>query len=224
MGLDLPHRVLSAWKPFWISVGAVALILVGIFMTLSYLLNAQTQNVIGQLSVLDPGGIATLERRAPPVQVPVTAAEDDAAVRRVTQFLQPEIDEGLVKVLHDANTITIRIAGNGMFRSASDALVPAFEGPLARVAEALKDTKGSIIIAGHSDASPISSARFKSNMELSLARAETVRKTVAGTFPDASRLQAEGRSDREPIATNDTSEGRAANRRIEIVLIKEQQT
>lgn len=224
MGLDLPHRVLSAWKPFWISVGAVALILVGIFMTLSYLLNAQTQNVIGQLSVLDPGGIATLERRAPPVQVPVTAAEDDAAVRRVTQFLQPEIDEGLVKVLHDANTITIRIAGNGMFRSASDALVPAFEVPLARVAEALKDTKGSIIIAGHSDASPISSARFKSNMELSLARAETVRKTVAGTFPDASRLQAEGRSDREPIATNDTSEGRAANRRIEIVLIKEQQT
>ncbi len=223
MGLDLPHRILSAWKPFWISVGAIALILVGVFTTLSYLLNTQTQNVIGQLSVLDPGGIATLERRAPPVQVPVTAAADDDAVLRVTEFLKPEIDEGLVKILHDANTITVRIAGNGMFRSASDALVPDFEKPLARVAEALRDSKGPIIIAGHSDASPIKSARFKSNMELSLARAETVRKTITGLFADPARLQAEGRSDREPIDSNDTSEGRAANRRIEIVLIKELQ-
>jgi type VI secretion system protein ImpK len=221
-GLDLPHRILSAWKPFWISVGAVAAILVVGFMTLSYLLNAQTQNVIGQLSVLDPGGIATLERRAPPIAVPVTAT-DDAAVLRLTEFLKPEIDDGLVEVMHDANTITIRIAGNGMFQSASDALVPAFQTPLNRAAEALKDTKGPIIIVGHSDASPISSARFKSNMELSLARAETVRETVAGKFPDPARLQAEGRSDREPIATNDTREGRAINRRIEFVLIKEQQ-
>lgn len=223
MGLDLPHRILSAWKPFWISVGAVAAILVAGFMTLSYLLNAQTQNVIGQLSVLDPGGVATLERRAPPVPVPVTAADDDAAVQAVTEFLKPEIDEGLVKILHDANTITVRIAGNGMFRSASDALVPEFSTPLERVAAALKDSKGPIIIAGHSDASPISSSRFKSNMELSLARAETVRKTIAGLFADPARLKAEGRSDREPIATNDTRDGRAANRRIEIVLIKEQQ-
>ena len=60
---------------------------------------------------------------------------------------------------------------------------------LRRVAEALQDTKGPIIIAGHSDASPIKSARFKSNMELSLARAETVRKTIAGLFDDPSRLQ-----------------------------------
>ncbi|TMM55558.1 type VI secretion system protein TssL [Sulfitobacter sabulilitoris] len=223
MGLDIPHRVLSAWKPFWLSVAAVAAVLGAGFMVLSYLLNAQSQNLIGQLSVLDPGGIATLERRAPPVVVPAAPA-DDAALKRVTEFLQPEIDEGLVKVLHDATTITIRIAGNGMFRSASDALVPSFQAPLTRVADALKDTSGPIIIAGHSDASPINTARFKSNMELSLARAETVLKTVSGRFPDISRLQAEGRSDREPIATNDTREGRAANRRIEIVLIKEQQS
>lgn len=223
MGLDIPHRVLSAWKPFWISAGVVAAMLAAGFMVLSYLLNTQTQNVIARLAELDPGGVAKLERRAPPVIVAAVPA-DDAALQRVTAFLQPEIDEGLVKVLHDANTITIRIAGNGMFRSASDALVPSFKVPLERVADALKDTKGLIIIAGHSDASPINTARFKSNQELSLARAETVRKTVAGKFPDPIRLRAEGRSDREPIATNDTSDGRAANRRIEIVLIKEQQT
>ncbi|MCF7699903.1 type VI secretion system protein TssL [Loktanella sp. M215] len=223
-GLDVPHRTFSAWKPMWISVAATAALLVAGFMTLSYLLNAQAQTVIGQLSVLDPGGIATLERRAPPVPAPPPAATDDAAVQKVTEFLKPEIDEGLVKVLHDANTITVRIAGNGMFRSASDALVPAFEAPLQRVAEALKEAKGPIIIAGHSDSSPIKSARFKSNMDLSLARAEAVRTSIAGQFADPARLQAEGRSDREPIAPNDTAEGRAMNRRIEIVLVKEQQS
>tara|TARA_R110002049_G_scaffold10127_3_gene50387 strand:- start:92499 stop:93872 length:1374 start_codon:yes stop_codon:yes gene_type:complete len=222
-GLNVPHRALSAWKPFWISVGAVAAMLAVGFMTLSYLLNAQTQNVVGQLSVLDPGGLATLERRAPPVDVPVIPA-DDAQLKRVTEFLQPEIDEGLVTVLHDANAITIRIAGNGMFRSASDALVPDFKKPLDRVATALLETKGPIIIAGHSDASPISSKRFSSNMALSLARAETVFNTIAPVFPDAKRLRAEGRSDKEPIASNKTSEGRAINRRIEIVLVREEQT
>ena len=222
-GLDVPHRALSAWKPFWISVGAVAALLVGGFMTLSYLLNTQAQNVMGQLSVLDPGGIATMERRAPPVVVPAPA--NDTLLKQVKEFLKPEIDEGLVTVLTDANAITIRIAGNGMFKPASDSLVPSFKKPLDRVARALLETKGPIIIAGHSDASPISSRRFKSNMQLSLARAEAVRKTVSPVFAEqAGRLKAEGRSDVEPIATNKTREGRAKNRRIEIVLVREEQT
>jgi type VI secretion system protein ImpK len=221
-GLDVPHQVLSAWKPFWISAGVVTAMLAVGFLVLSYLLNTQSQNIVTQLSVLDTGGVAMLERRAPPVVVPAQPA-DDAVLLRVTALLQPEIDEGLVKVLHDASTITIRIAGNGMFRSASDSLVEKFKEPLNRVAEALVDTHGPIIIAGHSDASPIKSVRFKSNVELSLARAETVRNAVAPKFPDQSRLRAEGRSDREPIASNDSREGRAANRRIEIVLIKEEQ-
>ena len=223
MGMDVPHKALSAWKPFWISVGAVAAMLAGGFGVLSYLLNTQTQNVMGQLSVLDPGGVATLERRAPPVVAPAPA--NDTLLKQVKEFLKPEIDEGLVTVLTDANAITIRIAGNGMFRSASDSLVPSFKKPLDRVATALLETKGPIIIAGHSDSSPISSKRFKSNMALSLARAETVRKTVSGVFSSqAARLKAEGRSDAEPIASNKTREGRAKNRRIEIVLVREEQT
>lgn len=224
-GADRPHKVLSAWKPFWISVGAVAAILAGMFMTLSFHLSSRTEAVAAQIAALDAGQIATLERRAPPVEAPPPPPEDDEALQKVTLFLQPEIDEGLVKVLHDASTITIRIAGNGMFRSGSDGLVPAFETPLKRVAEALKDTQGPLIIAGHSDASPVGrTSRFKSNLELSLARAETVHRTIVGLFDDPSRLRAEGRSDREPIASNDTREGRAANRRIEIVLVKEHQS
>jgi type VI secretion system protein ImpK len=56
----------------------------------------------------------------------------------------------------------------------------------------------------------------------SLARAESVRKTIGPDMKDPSRLKAEGRSDKEPIASNKTREGRAVNRRIEIVLMREE--
>ncbi len=221
VGLDKPHRVLSAWKPVWISVGTVAALLTSGFVGLSYALSNNTENLIGQLSVLDPGGIATLERRAPPV-IAIPSPEDDAQFQRVSAFLKPEIDEGIVEVLQDASTITVRIKGKGMFKSASDSLTANFKKPLTRVASALKDIKGPIIIAGHSDSSPIRTARFKTNMQLSLARAEAVLKYIRKDVENPKRLRAEGRSDKEPIATNKTAEGRATNRRIEIVLVREE--
>jgi type VI secretion system protein ImpK len=222
MGVDKQHRILSAWKPVWISLGTVIALLSSGFIGLSYALSTNTENLIGQLSVLDPGGIATLQRRAPPVIVETTPA-DDAQLAEVTAFLQPEIDEGIVTVFQDATTITVRIKGKGMFKSGSDVLTDKFKKPLKRVAKALKGIQGPIIIAGHSDSSPIGkSGRFKSNMQLSLARAEKVLKAISGDVDDPKRLRAEGVSDQKPIATNKTPAGRAANRRIEIVLMREE--
>jgi type VI secretion system protein ImpK len=161
-----------------------------------------------------------LERRAPPVVI--QQRPDDAQLQRVAQFLEEEIKEGIVEVFQDANTITVRIAGSGMFASGSDKLQSAFDVPLSRVATALNDTKGPVIVVGHSDNVPIRSARFPSNMHLSLARAESVMKSVGQKLNDPSRLTAEGRADKEPIADNATRDGRATNRRIEVVLIREE--
>jgi type VI secretion system protein ImpK len=108
-----------------------------------------------------------------------------------------------------------------MFGSGSDRLQAAFNEPLTKVANALNEADGPIIIVGHSDNVPIRSSRFGSNMALSLARAESVMKDLAGKIEDSSRLKAEGRADQEPIASNDTRDGRARNRRIEIVLVRE---
>lgn len=219
-GVQKPHRALSAWKPFWISVGAVAALLGTGFMGLSWALSTQTERLLGQISTLDPDGAATLERRAPPV-VPKPNVEDQAQLQRVSGFLEAEIKEKLVTVFQDANTITIRLAGSGMFGSGSDSLKKEFTVPLERVAAALAETKGPIIVVGHSDNQPIKSARFPSNMHLSLARAEAVAKTLAGFVADKSRLSAEGRADKEPIVKNNNAEGRATNRRIEILLVRE---
>ena len=89
-----------------------------------------------------------------------------------------------------------------------------------RVAGALNEEGGQIIVAGHSDNIPINTARFPSNLALSLARAKFVMERISQTLVDSSRISAEGRADREPIASNDTPEGRAKNRRIEVILVK----
>lgn len=219
-GVQKPHRTLSAWKPFWIAVGSVAALLGTGFLGLSWALSSETERLLGQISTLDPGGVASLERRAPPV-VPKPTVDDTAEMARVAGFLDAEIKEKLVAVFQDANTITIRLAGSGMFGSGSDSLREAFKVPLERVAAALKDTSGPVIVVGHSDNQPIKSARFPSNMHLSLARAQAVMTTLAPLIDDKARLSAEGRADKEPIVKNDSAEGRATNRRIEILLVRE---
>ena len=166
--------------------------------------------------------MAELERRAPPPPPPEPAPTQEVQIEKVVAFLEPEITEGLVNVFTKGNTLVIRIAGSGMFGSGSDSLIERFEVPIARVAQALNDEPGKIIVVGHSDNVPIRSSRFPSNMFLSLARAKSVMDKMSTAIDDDGRLSAEGRADADPIADNATAEGRAKNRRIEVVLIQEQ--
>jgi flagellar motor protein MotB len=79
-----------------------------------------------------------------------------------------------------------------------------------------------IMVLGHSDNQPIRSVRFPSNWHLSQARAEAALVPLGAGVGDPARLKAEGRGDAEPIADNSTAEGREQNRRIELVLPREE--
>lgn len=217
-GEDKPFRALSAWRLVWIALAATTAMLALQFTGLSYLLSNQTERLIGQLSVIDSGPVAALQRRAPP---PPPTPPDEVRLKKVVTFLQKEIDEGIVNVFQKGNTLVIRIAGSNMFGSGSDQLTPKFAEPIARVANALNDEPGPVIVTGHSDNIPIKSSRFPSNMHLSLARAKSVMTSMAKTLNDPKRLTAEGRAENEPIADNGTREGRAKNRRIEVLLVQE---
>jgi chemotaxis protein MotB len=76
-----------------------------------------------------------------------------------------------------------------------------------------------INVEGHTDNKPINSEKIKDNWDLSVLRATSIVRilTVEGTL-DATRVTATGRGDSQPVATNDTPEGRALNRRTEIIL------
>lgn len=218
-GVDRRHTPVSAWRPVWIAMALVGAFLATGYVGFSFALSSDTAVLTDRLAAIDRPGPAELERRAPPV-IAVPREDEDAQLKRVAGFLDVEIRDGLVEVFQNANTITVRLAGAGMFGSGSAVLQSSFETPLLRVADALNDTEGPVIIVGHSDNVPIRSAKFPNNLALSLARADSVRDFLSARIDVADRLKAEGRADKEPVMSNDTAEGRAANRRIEIVLVR----
>ncbi|WP_370244551.1 type VI secretion system protein TssL, long form [Salipiger sp.] len=219
-GVSVAHRMLSAWTPVWLAGGLTLLGVCAAFAGFSFALTGSTEALRGQIAALDVAGPVTLDRPAPPPPPAPPAPREVETAESVTAFLQPEIDEGLVTVESSGNTLTVQISGANMFAPASDTLEPRFAEVVDRVAGALNEEGGQIIVAGHSDNIPINTARFPSNLALSLARAKFVMERISQTLVDSSRISAEGRADREPIASNDTPEGRAKNRRIEVILVK----
>ncbi|MCL5777315.1 type IVB secretion system protein IcmH/DotU [Limibaculum sp. FT325] len=219
-GVDVAHRPISALAPVWLISGVTLLVLCLTYFGFAFALSGDTERLQGQLSALDLRGPIELARAAPPPPPPPPPPAAVERIEKIRKFLEPEINEGLVTVFEDANTLTVRIAGEGMFGSGSDVLEPKFRPIVDRVAEALNEEPGKIIVAGHSDNVPIRTARFPSNLHLSLARAEAVMHKIAERLELDDRLSAEGRAEKEPIAPNATPEGRAKNRRIEVILVK----
>jgi chemotaxis protein MotB len=107
-----------------------------------------------------------------------------------------------------------------LFGSAQIRFNPKALPVLTEVAAALKKVGGDILVEGHTDNRPLASQRYPSNWELSTARAAQVVKFLSEAGKIApQRLAAVGYAASKPIATNDTPEGRASNRRVEIVLL-----
>ncbi len=224
-GVDAPHKPRSIWKPVWISIASLAGVLGLGFFGLSWAISGQTERALGMISALDTGIPPELERKAPPPEPTITVPKipepkGETQIEVISKFLDQEIQDGLVTVSESANTISISLAGGNMFPSGSDRVKASFIAGIERVTEALNDQPGTIIVAGHSDSDPIRTQKFPSNTHLSLARAQSVMRIIVSKINDPSRLSAEGRADKEPIADNSTREGKAKNRRIEIILVK----
>jgi chemotaxis protein MotB len=89
---------------------------------------------------------------------------------------------------------------------------------LGKVAERIKSVPHRVEVGGHTDDVPIRTARFPSNWELASARATGVVRILAQQGVDATRLSAVSFAEFAPVADNETPQGRARNRRIEITL------
>lgn len=147
------------------------------------------------------------------------AAPIEAARPRLRQFLEAEIREGLVEVSDALDRSTIVLRGDGLFEPASTSVKPAYVNVIARVGQALEQVPGKVVVRGYTDNTPIRTVRFPSNWELSQERARAVADMLARSLSDTSRVLAQGRADTEPVAPNNTAEGRARNRRVEIILM-----
>ena len=134
--------------------------------------------------------------------------------------LSEELNKGLAEVIRDGDKIIVRLANQGSFVSGSADLQSGFLPTLVKVGNAVSNSSGAINVEGHTDNVPVTfNERFKSNWDLAAARSAS----VAGFLVDSSgipqdRLKVNGFADTKPVATNSTAEGRAKNRRIEVII------
>lgn len=190
--------------PLWVAGAACGVLLVGVFIALAAWLNGHSDPVYAQ--------IQSLRVKAPPPKPPKPAARP-----RLSVFLADEIAQGLVAVRDDDAKSVVTIRGDGLFQPGSASVSSQYLPLMVRIGQALNDVPGHVLVTGHTDNKPIRSLRFPSNWHLSDERARSVLRLLAQQVP-AARLAAEGRADAEPVVGNETSEGRAQNRRVEITL------
>ncbi len=142
-------------------------------------------------------------------------------VEELQTALQEEIEKGEVTVEREKSRVIIRIQEKGSFKSGSASLDPAFFEVMDKISAVLADRSGQVVVSGHTDNIPISTGRFRSNWELSSARAVTVlHALLRNPDIDESRIEVKGHADTKPMVDNDTPENRAKNRRVELHVIK----
>lgn len=137
------------------------------------------------------------------------------------EALEGEIIEGLIDIETQLNRIVIRIREKGSFPSGDARLNKGFLPIIAKIQTVLMITDGQIAVAGHTDNIPINTPRYRSNWELSTSRATSVvHELLRNGEMKPERFVLEGYADTQPLATNDTTENRARNRRVEIIVLK----
>lgn len=133
--------------------------------------------------------------------------------------LENEVRSNMVEIETRGRKIVIRVQEKGSFSSGSAKLQTEFFPVLDKLIELLADIEGNITVEGHTDNIPISTDQFPSNWDLSVARALEVSHGLFGDGTlDQARFTVTGLSDTKPLVPNDTPEGRARNRRVEIIL------
>ena len=195
--------------PVWVVATAALLLLALIFVGLRLAISSQSNDTFTTLQALDvkPAAMPALPPPPPP----------PAAAPRLSGFLKPEIDAGLVEVRDLADRSIIVIRGDGLFDPGSAQLSAKVLPLMGRIAEELARTPGQILVTGHTDNQPIRSIRYPSNWHLSQDRAQAVKDLLA-TKVKPERIRSEGLADTQAVADNATPAGRAKNRRVEITL------
>ncbi|HEX4767748.1 MAG TPA: type VI secretion system protein TssL, long form [Lichenihabitans sp.] len=207
--------------PIWVITALLGVALLALYLLLRTWLASATGAAIQAAGTLFPTSDVSVVRAQdavppPPPAPPPATRPQRQQIERVKAALASDIAGGKVSVQQTGDRIIVRLGSLGLFPSAEATLEPAFAPVGATIAAMLNKETGPIRVTGHTDNSPLKSLKFASNFDLSLARAKAVAAVLRGGLSRPDRLEVEGKGSDVPIATNDTVEGRAQNRRVEI--------
>jgi chemotaxis protein MotB len=155
------------------------------------------------------------------------AERRDAALTRVATEVESALGDlvkrNLVMVRRNELWVEVELRTDILFASGSAQPAPTAVPVLERLAQVLTPLPNAIRVEGYTDNVPIRTSVFYSNWELSAARAGSVVRVLAGQGVDPERLAVVGYGEQRPAASNDTPEGRNANRRVVVVILAVEQ-
>lgn len=188
--------------PVWISAVFFCCLLLAIFVWFKFQI-VDTDTRLQQR-------IAAIGKAVPP---PVTTG-----VLRLKALLKDEIERGVVSVNENAQQSQVTFLGDFMFVPGKKTVNPKIMPVLDKVASEVNKVSGTVTVTGHTDNQPIHTAEFPSNQVLSEKRAAEVAALLVNKGVAESRLKIVGLGDTAPVEDNNTAEGRAKNRRVDILV------
>lgn len=151
-----------------------------------------------------------------PTQIPAGILD---LTSRLIRELEPEVASDTLSINYDQQQVVLRFSEEATFRSGEAAIKPEMIPIIERVVTVLSGCMGDVLVSGHTDDRPIASQRYRSNWDLSAARAvSVVHELVLNRQVPAERVIAAGRAETNPLVANDSPENRALNRRVEIAI------
>ena len=144
------------------------------------------------------------------------------SMQYLSKSLEGEIHQGKIEMHLEPRGLVVSLRQATFFPSGADTVDPNTYSSVEKIAQIIHDLPNSVRLEGHTDAIPIHTARFRSNWELSAARAIAMMELFSGRFEiPPQRMAIAGYADTAPLDSNDTPEGRAHNRRVDIVILNQ---
>ena len=212
-GEDAPPGKVGLWAPLAVTAAVAAGLLLVIYIGLRLWLAQTGAPARAALASIIPPAAMTRDLPAP-------AAPVSTQAQRIRTFLKPQIDQGLVTVTDTPSGL--RVATTGLvapFDSGSDQIAAAWRGLFDIIARAIEHEPGGVRVEGYTDSVPPRGLAFPDNLSLSKARADNVAALIRSHLSDPARaVSSAGYGESGAVAPNTTADGRARNRRVEVVL------
>lgn len=203
--------------PIWAVAAVAAALLLGLYFILRAFLSGGAEAAATAMLTVHPTTEIGIQRRIYTPPPPPPPPPPQSQVSRFRHALQDEVAKGNITVQETGTQVIVRIAA-ALFAPGDATVKPEFAALIKRLTEIIDKEPGSLKVVGHTDSQPIRNVRFPSNFHLSRARAVAVANLIKPGLTQPERLEVDGKGSDIPIAPNETAEGRAKNRRVEILV------
>jgi chemotaxis protein MotB len=174
---------------------------------------------VGNAMMRGPGGAHKIVVEKKPAG---RVVELTPSLQVLSRELKKEVEEGRIQISMEPRGLVVSFKEAALFPSGEAVITPEVYPTLAKIAAAINELPNPVRLEGHTDSVPIHTSRFRSNWDLSAARAISLLEALSTKYHvPTERMSIGGYADTAPIDSNATAEGRSRNRRVDIVILNQ---